>query len=203
MGSDPFFRPIGDLERPGVQWALVAVCVLLIVVGTWSVLRLRAVAGQLESLQTAAEHREQQLTEQLAQARADGASFAAELEHARRRLEAASSASHTLVALDPIVKRNRGGPERRIALPENAEVVDLQLGLPSGARSQSYRALLRSWSSGEEIWSQGRLDASGKTLLLYVPVSVLRPGAYELILSATTPAGARQDLAFYEFAIVK
>jgi hypothetical protein len=185
-----------------VQWALAGVCILLMALGIWSVLRVRATQAELERLRAASDQRATQLTQQLAQARTDREAIRTDLDRLRQKLAAGSAASHVLIPLAPVTTRLASGPERRIRIPSGTDVVDLQLGLPAGRRHRAYRALLRGWSDGEEVWSQGRLEPGDGTLVLYLPAGVLRPGPYELALSAAS-GGAREDVAFYEFAIEK
>jgi hypothetical protein len=170
-------------------------------VAVWSVFRVRAVYAELERLRTASEEREQQLTQQLSQARTDRDTLRAEVDRLRQAPEAGSGLSHALIPLAPVTNRPPAGPERRITIPADTDVADFQLGLPAARKGGRYRAVLRGWSDGEEIWSQGRLDAGDGTLVVSIPARVLRAGSYELALNATSASGAREEVAFYEFVI--
>jgi hypothetical protein len=65
-----------------------------------------------------------------------------------------------------------------------------------------FEVILRSWSGGAVLWMRSGLTASTvdrrPTVAVFVTGDVFPPGAYELLLSGTTPEGQKADVAAYE-----
>ena len=62
-------------------------------------------------------------------------------------------------------------------------------------------------SSGRQVWSRENLAArtrgKARAVTLTFPASALKPGDYELRLSARQEGGASEDIGFYYFNVKK
>lgn len=197
-------RGVSGLERPAIQWTFVVCGVALIGISTWTGVALvrarRAIEVARAEAQQASLDREQ--TEaSLARERAARESYMLQL--GRERRAAAPAASPTLT-LTPVKTRSARGPE--LAVPSTAAaVVQLRLVLPPrSALDRPFAITLRSWTSGEVLWSRASLragDANGKpAVVANLASDVLTPGPYELLLTSGTPPS---EVAAYEVSIVR
>lgn len=199
-------RPISGLERPWVQWLLVALSVLLIALAARGAIGLRRASREIERMKAAdleGRVEREQIERRLAREQSTRESLALEL--ARHRTRAEGSAPPTLT-LWPLRTRAATPPEATVALPSATQVIDVRLVLPRGVdrRHTQFQATMRSWSGGDTIWSRGRLTASSPegrpTVVARVPGDVFQPGAYEIALTGSS-AGAAADVASYEVTI--
>lgn len=71
---------------------------------------------------------------------------------------------------------------RRIVIPPDARFVDLQLDL-EGDQHAAYSATLQT-ASGTTAWRDADLKPKAGIVDLWLPVTALQPGNYELRLSA-------------------
>ena len=196
-------RGVSGLERPAIQWTFVVCGVALIGISTWTGVALvrawRAIDVARDEARQASLDREQ--TEaSLARERAARESYMLQLGRERK---AAVPAAHPTLTLTPVKTRSARGPE--LAVPSTpSPVVQLRLVLPPrAALDRPFTITLRSWRSGEVLWSRASLragDANGKPAILATVASdVLTPGPYELLLTAGTPPS---EVAVYEVSIV-
>lgn len=191
-------KGIPGAERPLVQWLLVASC--LVIVGLAAALMNRgreadAMLRQLRRDLDGAAAAQLNLERQLARERAARQAF--ELGLGRER------AANTLpgIPLQPGLSRS-GRPSQEIRIPP--DVSRVQLVLPLGRKHYDrYRAALRAWSGGDELWVHGLLhaDVDPNRLFVAVPVDVLSGRAYELSLSGITADGRREDVATFTFEV--
>ena len=117
-----------------------------------------------------------------------------------RERHAAAAPTLTLM---PVTSRSPRGPELAVPSPR-APLVQLRLMLPPRtALDRSFSIVLRSWTTGEVLWSRGSIHASEAdakpAVLAAIASDVLQPGPYELLLTAGTPA---TDVASYEVSII-
>ena len=196
-------RSVSGLDRPALQWLFVACGVLLIAVAVWTgvalvrtrkaldVARANAVQAQTDRDQTDA-----------ALARERSAREALTLQLGRERQSAAPPTVPTLT-LSPVRTKSPKGPETAVPTT-TAPVVQLRLVLPPHTPTNgTFSITLRSWTTGDVLWSRGMLhagDADGKpAVVASITSDVLAAGAYELVLSAGSPAS---ELAVYEVSFV-
>lgn len=200
-------RPISGLERPWVQWLLVALSVLLIALAARAAIGLRRASREIERIKAAdleARVEREQIERRLAREQSTRESLALEL--ARHRTRAAEGPAPPTLTLWPLRTRAATPPEATVALPSATQVIDVRLVLPRGVdrRHTQFQATMRSWSGGDTIWTRGRLTASSlegrPTVVARVPGDVFQPGAYEIALSGSS-AGAAADVASYEVTI--
>ncbi|HXH07394.1 MAG TPA: hypothetical protein VNI83_12495, partial [Vicinamibacterales bacterium] len=146
-------RPVAGLDRPAVQWALVAACAALVVLSAAATLRLRAARGEVRALAAAlAEARREQETLERRLARERSAREAFQIGFERVR---AAAAAEPVFDLTPGFGSD-GDPKFRLTRPEGVAAVRLVLRLP-GPGAGPYRAALRAWSGGDPLWVHGRL----------------------------------------------
>jgi hypothetical protein len=196
-------RGVSGLERPVIQWTFVICGVALIGISTWTGVALvrarRALDEARDEVRQASLDREQ--TEaSLARERSARESFMLQLGRERRAVVPRSTPTLTLT---PLTTRSARGPE--LAVPSTSSpVVQLRLVLPPRTASdRPFTIALRSWTTGDVLWSRGSLhpgDANGKpAIVANLASDVLAPGPYELLLTAGTPPA---DVAVYEVSIV-
>jgi hypothetical protein len=197
-------RGVSGLERPAIQWTFVICGVALIAISTWTGVRLVRARRALDEARAEARQASfdrEQLEASLARERAARESFMLQL---GRERHAAAPASSPTLTLAPVKTRSAAGPE--LAVPSTpAPVVELRLMLPPRtAVDRTFAITLRSWTSGDVLWSRGSLragSANGKpAILANLASDVLTPGPYEVLLTAGTPPS---EVAVYEVSIVR
>ncbi len=197
-------RGVSGLERPAVQWTYVICGLALIGISTWTGVALvrarRATAEAREEARQASLDREQ--TEaSLARERAAREAFMLQL--GRERHAAGDRASTPTLTLAPVKVRSARGPE--LAVPSTSSpVLQLRLMLPPRTTLDGpFTITLRSWTTGDVLWSRGSLHrgaANGKPAVVADLTSdVLTPGPYEVQLTAGTPPS---EVAAYEVSII-
>jgi anti-sigma-K factor RskA len=111
----------------------------------------------------------------------------------------------TLFALSllPGISRS-GGARPKLALPESARVVRLQIGLEPEEQYKTFRVELKT-QDGQPVWNRDNLPVrttrTGKTVALTLPASVLSASQYELTLKGLTETGKVEAVGFYYFDI--
>lgn len=199
-------RAVSGFERPLVQWLFVALGVVLIVVVGAEAVGLRRARGQIESLRAGdlnARLEREQLERRAA--REQAAREALSLELGRVRGGAAPPATQPTLTLSPLAKRGAQPPDATVAQPAPSQAIQLRLEVPGHAlRGGNYAVAIRSWSTGQTIWTRSGLAAStvdGKAMVTaFITGDVLVAGAYELALT-WTGGDAGADVASYEVAI--
>ncbi len=189
---------IPGLERPILQWALVAVCLIIVGLGIALTKRDRAADVALRQLRKDAESSaaaQLELERQLARERSARQAF--EIGLGRERAANSIPGIPLQPGLDP-----SGRPTQELRIPTGIDRV--QLVLPLGARRYDrYRAAIRPWTGGDEVWVHAMLhaDVDPRRLFVAVPIDVLPRGAYELSLSGVTADGRREDVATFTFEV--
>ena len=195
-------RPVSGLDRPIIQWTFVLFGAVLIAISASTGVALtrarRAIATTRAEAEQARIERDR-LDEALTRERAARESFMLQL---GRERHAADAAPPTLT-LTPVTSRSARGPELAVPSPR-APLVQLRLMLPPRtALDRPFSITLRSWTTGEVLWSRGSIRASEANakpaVLATIASDVLLPGPYELLLTAGTPAA---EVAGYEVSIV-
>lgn len=191
-------KGVPGAERPLVQWLLVFLCIVIVVLAAGLLRRERAAAGALRQMQkalNAADATELQLERQIARERSAREAF--EIGLGRERAASHPQGIPLAPGLDP-----GGRPTQQLRIPP--DVSRVQLVLPLGSKHYDrYRAAIRPWSGGDELWVHAvlRADVDPKRLFVAVPVDVLSRGAYELTLSGIAVGGRREDVATFTFEV--
>jgi hypothetical protein len=200
-------RSISGFERPVVQWLFAGLSVLLIAVvggAAWVARRANAEAAAARSMEEGGRLERQHLDAQLARERSAREALTLELSRAREGIVEPARMMPTLT-LEPLRMRGATPPEPTVATQHATQVIELRLRLPPmRAPITRFDITLRNWSSGDLVWSRGGLTSSTldrrAMVAVFVTGDVFRPGAYELLLSGTTPEGQKADVAAYEVA---
>jgi hypothetical protein len=187
-----------------------------IIGGSWLLWQNRELRTSLTQLQMAQEdwqHREQRLQAEATEQRARGEQLAERLaqeQSQRAQLEQAATLKSSQSTEIPFVLTAgtlRSTPEtKRLIIPPEIRLVQLQLDFEKESAYQSYRVSLQN-REGDEFWSQGKLRAratvSGQAVILSLPATVLAPGDYILKLSGAGAAGQIEEISSYAFRVVK
>jgi hypothetical protein len=193
-------RGVPGAERPLVQWLIVLFAVAIVALAVVVMQRERRERETIHALREelkAAAGREEKLERHLARERSAREAF--EIGLGRERAINAPQGVPLEGGLDP-----SGHPTQRVRLPQDVARVQFVLPL-KGARLARYRAALRSFSGGDELWVHAmlRADVDPKRLFVAVPVDLLAPGSYELALIGFTEQGERKDVDAFTFEIVR
>jgi len=98
------------------------------------------------------------------------------------------------------------GPPVTLVIPEDTEIVRLQLNLTVGSTYERFRVGLRG-APGDEFWSQRRLQPEkgkhGPALRLILPGLALTSGHYELTLQGQLSAARAEGVGYYYFEVVR
>lgn len=187
--------PGGD--RPLVQWMLVVSAIVVVVLAVLlmsrgrqrlaTITRLHQTVGELQAQQ-------EELDRQLARERSAREAFQIGLDRKR------AAAAVTVVALEPGFDPHAPLQQVRVT-----GLSRLAVALPLAAAHERYRVVLRSFTTGEELWAHARLRAEPdhRQLLVPLPVELLEPGSYELVLSGSEPTGERPDAGVFVFEVVR
>jgi hypothetical protein len=200
---------------PGrLQWGFAAAALLLLLIGAYLTienLRLRKEMSQTQAQRVELERRERELQQQLADQRSSDAQTEKELAIVRERLaeleqQLATNANRQgdlkIVAFT-LSPQTRGiGQIKPLVLPAGTNYVALALELDVND-FPAYGASLKS-SSGQTIWTRGRLTTSGSKGLvrLRIAAELLKPQNYTLELSGITANGTAEIVGSYPFRVV-
>lgn len=191
-------KGLPGIERPLVQWSLVLLCVMITVLAAGLVRRERGANDAVRQMKNELdEGRKLQLQLERQVARERSAREAFEIGLGRERAVNNPQGIALQAGLDP-----SGRPRQQVRIP--ADVSRVQLVLPVGSkRYERYRAAIRPWSGGDELWVHAmlRADIDPGRLFVAVPVDVLARGAYELSLSGLRSDGRRDDIATFTFEV--
>lgn len=198
-------RPISGFERPLIQWLFVALSIVLIATvggAAWVARRANAAADLARAAEQNGRFERQQLDAQLARERSSREALSLQLTRQRESGAEPTGVMPTLT-LTPLTVRGATPPEPSVTAQHATQVIELRLVLPSSARRYTaFDIALRDWSTGHDVWSRGGLIATTidrqSMVTTYVTGELFRPGAHELLLSAQTPQGKREEVASYE-----
>ncbi|HET7288291.1 MAG TPA: hypothetical protein VFI71_12505, partial [Pyrinomonadaceae bacterium] len=102
---------------------------------------------------------------------------------------------------------SRGGGEKSsLMLANDTRLVRLQVGIDPDEPYKTFAVDLRT-SSGRQVWTRENLTTRtrgrARSITVTLPASTLKPGDYELRLTARPEAGASEDIGFYYFNVKK
>jgi hypothetical protein len=130
------------------------------------------------------------------------------LEAARLRGTAAlADAPPPTLTLTPLERRGAAPPPPSVDAPSRQQVVELRLVLPRAvpAGLREFAVAVRTWSGGQTVWARAGLAATTldghAAVTTLITGDALAPGAYELLLTATSAAGQPSEVATYEVSI--
>ena len=207
-------RPVTGLERPVLQWMLVAACVVLTGLLAVTAASVRGKARQIQELldaQRASRSDVDALHAQLARERAAREAFSVELARLRaQQPEAAGPALIPTFTLVPPTARRGSPPDPTLTAPENTQTIELRLVLPNGvtARYGEFQIAARDWSTGQTRWTttagmSGMVDGR-RAVTAHITGEMLKAGTYEVVLTRSADvASAPEPIAVYELGIRK
>jgi hypothetical protein len=110
-----------------------------------------------------------------------------------------------IAALTLLPGLSRGaGDKPRLALPENARLVRLNIGVEPEEPYKTFAVELRT-ISGRSVWNRENLTAperrGARAIGLTLPATVVKPGEYELTLKGVAEGGRTEDVGFYYFTV--
>ena len=121
------------------------------------------------------------------------------------RAENQSRQDFASLTLLPGISRG-GGQKARLVVPENARLVRLHIGIEPEEPYKTYAVELRT-VSGRPVWNRENLLArdrrGARAIELTLPVTVIKPGDYELRLKGVAEGGNTEDVGFYYFTATK
>lgn len=181
-----------------MQWLLLALSIAIVALSVGLMKRDRAIDAAVHRLQQDLKDQaavQLDLERQVARERAARQAF--EIGLGRERDANRLPGIPLEPGLDP-----SGRPTQEIRIPPDVSRVQLVLPL-RGKRYDRYRAALRPWAGGDEVWAHAMLhaDVDPGRLFVAVPVDVLAAGAFELSLSGFTRDGTREPLATFTFKV--
>jgi hypothetical protein len=96
------------------------------------------------------------------------------------------------------------GVKPRLALPENARLVRLNIGVEPEEPYKTYSVELRT-VSGRSVWNGENLTArdrrGARAIGLTLPATIVKPGEYELTLKGVAEGGRTEDVGFFYFTV--
>ena len=208
--------------NPAAKVAMVAVMLVLFNGGIWLLTETLRVRRQLTQLQAQNQARQNELQQQVEAERKRNEELNAQLTQEKQQREQSEESlqklSETGDATNPpprpviaslilLPGLSRGGGEKAtLAMPGDARLVRLQIGIDPDEPYKTFAVELRT-TAGRQVWTRENLTARtrGRTraVSLTLPASVLKSGDYELRLSGRQEGGESEDVGFYYFDVKK
>jgi hypothetical protein len=207
-------------QGSAMQFALAAATIVLLLGCAWLAFESSRLRNQLTQLEAARTQKEKETADQVAEQRSRNEQLAGDLERERnereqterqlaqekeRREKASPGGLGALVSfvLTAGLLRDEQGV-KRLAIPQSAEQVRLQLTIRRAGEYTSYRAALQT-IDGAPVWNQvaRKANPSGKAVVVNLPGNLLKSGDYKLALTGLTAAGNVEEIDNYYFSVVK
>lgn len=218
---DSLYAFISGLN-PAAKFAVVAVMLLLLVGGAWLLTETLRLRSQLSQLQAQNQARQNELRQQVDAERRRNDELNARLSQEKQQREQSDESLRQLsesgdatnppprpviASLTLLPGLSRGGGEKaKLALPEDARLVRLQIGIDPEEQYKTFAVEIRT-AAGRQVWTRENLTARtrGRTraVSLTLPASALKSGDYELRLSGRQEGGESEDVGFYYFDVKK
>lgn len=189
-----------------MQWAFIALSVVLVAVVAAQAVLLRRADAALESARAAdAEARLELQASEIRFARERSAREALSMEVGRLSGQPAAAPVPTLTLTVPRA-RAAVPPEPTVAPPSPSQILALTLVLPRGAdASRRFDVAIRNWSTGEVLWSRHGVASSAAdgqpVVSVHMAGDVLARGSYEIVLTAQAAGGVAEPVASYEVTV--
>jgi hypothetical protein len=207
--------------NPAARFAIAVAMLVLLVGGAWLLTETLRLRNQLNRMQ-AQNQSQQQLEQQVEQERRRNEELQARLNQEKqqreqmdeslRRLTESTGATNpaprpVIASLTLLPGVARGGSDKpNLALPEDARLVRLQVGIEPEEPYKTFAVELRT-VAGRAVWSRDNLAVrerrGARAVGLTLPATLLKPGDYELRLKGVTEAGQTEDVGFYYFKVTK
>lgn len=209
------------LNRPAISMAFGAVALVLMFGSAWLFYQTVRLREDVRTLQAAREAQERESREQTAELQDRNKELEQQLgeeQDRNKELEqqmanqppqtipqtpgqqiASTIASFLLL---PGLSRDATAGAKRLTIAQDVKTVRLQLKVGAANDYRNFRATLKT-VEGRQLWSRGGLRASGTTVVVSVPASVLTAGDYELTIAGQTESSTFEDVDDFYFTVVK
>jgi hypothetical protein len=191
---------------PAIAWTGVAALVVLTVATAWLLSRTTRLERELASARTASAPLQPSDTSALQAELARERARAAALEKRLAATGTPDAPARTPLVVSTVLSagRVRGeGEAAVVSLPSTTDVLRIQAVIDAPLASR-LRGAVRN-ADGVELWSAVQDAGAPKdgrvTVAFDVPAPLLPAGDYELVLARSTPSGAFQALAEYDFRV--
>src|SRR5262249_18014355 len=208
--------------NPAAKFAVVAVMLLLFVGGAWLLTETLRLRSQLSQLQAQNQARQNELTQQVDAERRRNEELNARISQEKQQREQTDESLRQLsesgdstnppsrpviasLTLLPGLSRGGGG-KPALAMPQDARLVRLQIGIDPEEQYKTFAVELRT-AAGRQVWTRENLPARNRgrarAVSLTLPASAIKSGDYELRLSGRNEGGESEDIGFYYFDVKK
>jgi len=197
-------RHVSGLDRPWIQWTLIALAVVLTIATAAEAIALRRSRAAIEAARTSemnARLEQQRLEIELRRERSARESLVA------RAPAPVPDVPPPALTLTPVVRHGATPPPPTVEVPPVDRAIELRLLLPRNAAASlhDFSIAVRTWSGGENVLSRRgvvrRLSTGERVVTALVTGDVFAVGAYEILLTAASAPGERGETATYEVAV--
>ncbi|HVN83190.1 MAG TPA: hypothetical protein VMW38_29670 [Terriglobia bacterium] len=206
------------VQNPIPAWSLAAAILLILVGGSWSVVRIFTLQKEIEQA------RVPELQKRLAETQDRNVELTARLQHEQNqrglleqevanlrtgekpsRLSLLPGQTQPVFAFFLTPSLRGLGSSQKLSIPSGTNLVQLELNFAPEDYAR-YRATVQR-VDGEEIWSQSWLKAEpaarSQLLRLILPAKLLTPGDYAVSLSGISASGESENAGKYYFRVVR
>jgi hypothetical protein len=208
--------------NPAVKFAMVGVMLFFFSGGIWLLGETMRLRNQLTQLQAQNQTRQSDLQQQVEAERRRNEELNAQLSQEKQQREQSDESlrqlsetgDETTPAPRPVIASltllpglSRGGSEKSsLMLADDTRLVRLQIGIDPDEPYKTFSVDLHT-SAGRQVWTRENLSVRtrgrARAVTLTLPASALKPGDYELRLSAHPEGAASEDIGFYYFNVKK
>ena len=208
--------------NPALKFAVVGGALFFVMGGVWLLGETMRLRNQLTQLQAQNQSRQNELQQRVEAELRRNEELVAQLTQEKQQREQSDESlrqlsetgDETTPAPRPVIASllllpglSRGGSEKSsLKLADDTRLVRLQIGIDPDEPYKTFAVDLRT-SAGRQVWTRENLSARtrgrARAVTLTLPASALKPGDYELHLSAHSEGGASEDIGFYYFSVRK
>ena len=200
-------RPVPGFERPLLQWAFIALSLLLVIVVAAEAWALRRERGRREAIHAAeleGRLERQQLEMRLVREQSAREALSLEVARLRGRDDAGQAAPVPTLTLTPMAAPSAAPPDPSVEQPPAEQLIALRLVLPSTVDARRRFAVsLRAWSGGPVLWLRGNVPAvavEGRQMVIaLISGDLLARGTYEV--TVTSEADPPAPVASYQVSV--
>lgn len=201
------------LREPSLLWrfSLATACLIIFAGLTWLVIETMQLRSQSQQLRTELTEAKQRQQEQIAQEHANTKRLMEELQIVRSENMNSQAGSHEAMRSPSSIPvllltasnfYRSGGESKTFLIPRDAHQLQLQLEFPASAPYRRFVASVQA-PEGELIaLRRANLLAPGKVTVV-LNTSLFRTNDYILTLKASNAANELEDIADYQFTIIK
>jgi hypothetical protein len=216
----PWWESILDFlkfQNPTLRFAMVAASLVFLVYGMRETVennRLRREYDQLQQQNDQLQKEKESAKQEMSQMLAHDEQVQKELQQRAQREQELTNLLDPPPQLWKAAARTRSGrqPMHDLSVTRNARWVKLQLEFDKATTFKIYRAVLKTYSGGNEIWSQSRLSAQStnkaNVVVVTLPASIFGQAEetvqeYQLTLSGADVEKDYEPVEVYDFRVVK